>query len=102
MPLVSCDSSDGNGVPCKYSYFISNFLQAAAAVTVDDFALEIDIPIPGLESVQPWLPKLNVGGDVDIVVSDNQTNTANTLALQVGITQISKKVFFMLHPMRHH
>lgn len=36
---------------------------AAAGVTVDDFRAELDIPIPGIEAVQPWIPKLNVGGD---------------------------------------
>ena len=36
---------------------------AAAGVTVGDFVAELDIPIPGLDKVQPWIPKLNVGGD---------------------------------------
>lgn len=36
---------------------------AAAGVTVDDFVAELDIPIPGLDKIQPWIPKLNVGGD---------------------------------------
>lgn len=46
---------------------------AAAAVTVDDFYVDLDLPIDGLEKVQPWLPKLNVGGDSE----------GNTTALQV-------------------
>ena len=46
---------------------------AAAAVTVDTFAMELDLPIPALEDVRPWIPKVNVGGD-----SEN-----HTIALQV-------------------
>ena len=46
----------------KYTFITSS---AAAAVTVDDFVAELDVPIPSLSSVQAWLPKLNVGGDID-------------------------------------
>ena len=41
----------------------SHVCVAAAGVTVGDFVAELDIPIPGLDEVQPWIPKLNVGGD---------------------------------------
>ena len=40
-------------------------LLAAAGLTVGDFIAELDVPIPGLESAKPWIPKLNVGGDND-------------------------------------
>ena len=37
-------------------------------MTADDFFTELDLPIPGFEKIQPWIPKLNVAGD-----SENQT-----------------------------
>lgn len=46
----------------NFTFTLSSFL-AAAGVTVDTFKAELDIPIPGLDKVQPWIPKLNVGGD---------------------------------------
>lgn len=36
---------------------------AAAAVVVDTFKMELDMPIPGFELVKPWMPAVNVGGD---------------------------------------
>ena len=55
------------------SHSMYRVILAAAAVTVDDFYVDLDLPIDGLEKVQPWLPKLNVGGDSE----------GNTTALQV-------------------
>ena len=46
-------------------------------MTVDDFSAELDVPIPGFESVKAWMPKLNVGGD----------NDEQILALQVDPTK---------------
>ena len=50
---------------------LNYFFLAAAGITVGDFIAELDAPISGFESVKPWLPKLNVGGD-----SDGNTTTA--------------------------
>ena len=38
-------------------------------MTVDDFTAELDVPIPGLEKIKPWIPSLNVGaiGDEQIL-----------------------------------
>ena len=43
-------------------------------MTVDDFSAELDVPIPGFESIKAWMPKLNVGGD----------SSGPTMALQVS------------------
>lgn len=48
--------------------------KAAASLTVDDFAAELDLPVPGFDVVKPWIPKLNVGGD----------SSTQTTALQVS------------------
>lgn len=29
---------------------------------MDDFTAELDVPIPGLDKIKPWIPSLNVGG----------------------------------------
>lgn len=59
---------------------------AAAEVTVDDFSAELDMPIPGFDLVQPWMPKLNVGGD----------STNKTIALQVSYYKAPFEMFFSL------
>ena len=59
---------------------------AAAEVTVDDFSAELDMPIPGFDVVQRWMPKLNVGGD----------STNKTIALQVSYYKAPFEMFFSL------
>ena len=51
---------------------------------VDNFFAEIDLPVPGFESVKSWIPRLNVGGD-----SDGNTTTA---------LQVRMNLFGLLSP----
>ena len=68
------------------SYYNIFLKLAAAEVTVDDFSAELDMPIPGFDVVQPWMPKLNVGGDI----------TNKTIALQVSYYKAPFEMFFSL------
>ena len=65
-------------MPIHFPLNLSPF-SAAAGLTVGDFIAELDVPVPGLESAKPWIPKLNVGGD-----SDGNITTALQVSLKSG------------------
>jgi hypothetical protein len=73
-------SDINNKVPVKDEIFVV-CVTAAAGLTADDFVAELDVPIPNLSSVKPWIPKLIVGGS-DIVNQTSGDIINQKLALQ--------------------
>ena len=82
-----------NRVPVKKDLFVI-CAAAAGGITADDMIAEMDIPIPGLESVAPWIPKLNIGGD-----SENQTTALQAITKKEISTRRGSRRSLALQPM---
>ena len=82
-----------NRVPRKKDLFVI-CAAAAGGITVDNFLSEIDIRISALEFIEPWLPKLNVGGD-----SEGQTTAFQAIIKKEVSTRRGSRRSLALQPM---